>query len=248
MAALREVWRIADAGSPPRPLPEGEQVRNVEGFCRDLIRRLTSHDPLPWDDEEQLLAELFERVLVLTRAYDPSRRGIVFRAWLHTELRRDAIDYLRSWRGRRGEKALVDGSAGESALRDSGLADGDPRVDRLDGALTAGEGDCPQDRTSALEWLYAGGDRATLREERRMGLGASLRAQGGNPRAGALPLAGDARRAQGGDPGTHWRDCPACGWRNFRNVGPNGLPGWQLPERCLACGTALGVETIGDVA
>lgn len=237
--ALLRTWAITEAGDPPQPLPAHHVVDDVEALCRGVIREITGANPLSADDVEQMLSELLTQVVVLTRKYDRARAGIVFRPWLYRELRWAGIDYLRGWFGRRGEKRVIDERVGESGLRDSGLDDGAHGADRLDGAASSGASDSPQDRASDLGWLYARGDRATLREERRMGFdegaGAAPRDCRAGARAGSRARPEDPEQAPGG----HWRDCGSCGWRNFRTVAPNGDREWHFPESCLSCGAPL---------
>lgn len=241
MGALPSVWSITEAGTPPQALGEGA-VRDVEALVLGILSRSPGVRDLPSVEREELRDHLFERVIVLAPLYDPSRDDpgrrapLLFRLWLYAELRNDAIDHLRQWRGRRGQKAVVDTRLAVQAARDGGLDDESPRVDRLGGSVTSCASDSPQDRASDLERLYAQGDRATLREERRMGLGPRRRAARGAARASVRA----GRPDVAGTLGTpHWLDCAACGWRNYRSCVPNGVAAWHFPEHCLACSEPL---------
>lgn len=209
----------------------GEEIENVEGLCRGVLKRLASGvtprlEPCEWEDA---LAFLLGEAYVQSALYDASRAGIRPRPWLFDRLGKRLIDEWRSRRcfGRDGQyrtPIVVD--------------DDDPGVDRLEGASAAVSSDRAEDWADALEWLYVEGDRETLREERRLGLETPGRAQAGPDRPGALTLVRDLGRAPGADRvAAPWRDC-ACGWRIYAQA-PNGYPGWHYPERCPACGSGL---------
>lgn len=237
MRALTQRWEIFEAGSPLTALRPDETVTDVEGLIHGVIDRVATSNGLGHADLDELFGHLCERVLVLTPAYDRSRAvragRLVFRAWLFLELRRDAIDFLRSWFGRQGQKRVADTTVSrfDDDERD------DPRSGRLAGAASQSEGDRAEDWADALGWLYARGDRATVREERRLGLdegpGAALRDRGAAARPGR-PVAGTAAGARE----AACLDCVACGWRHYREPGPAG---WGFPTACVACEAPLTV-------
>lgn len=245
MPALHGMWEITHAGTPPRRLRPDETVADVEALVHGVIARVATTSDLSAADRDELFSHLLERTVVLTGSYDqgrddPAQRAqLAFRPWLFHRLGLAAIDFLRQWLGRHGEKRVVDSRLG---LRDVDDVDGDGAVglDRLAGAAAESSGDRPEDWADALGWLYARGDRATLREERGLGLDEGAGAAGGD--RGAAPGAGapDAPRAAGHG-GQASVECAGCGWRHYRTQAPNGRPGWRFPDRCLSCGRPLEV-------
>src|SRR6266511_2760899 len=184
---LSGVWRIDEAGDPPRALRPHEVVTNVEELCIGVIelqsRKLK--EPLQNDDYLLSLEHLFERVVVVLPRYapPPDRPGLQFRPWLFNELRWDLVDFWRSWFGRHGEKRIVD-------QRDNGLADefddddgGAAASNQLVGALPSREGDLATSRSPELLRALLHPDRATLRAERGLGFSTDGRAAGGAPGA-----------------------------------------------------------------
>lgn len=190
MPALLEVWRITAAGEPPRSLEKREVVEDVEALCRGAAHQASTN--LSAADEDELLGHLFEQVVVLTRSYDPSRAGIVFRLWLYHELRRDAIDFLRSWLGRDGRKRVFD-----ERLLLSGRGDDEWQTDPVDalederdslyGGLVqlAAEVavDGPEARTDAFIRFLVEGDRALPRQVGGLGLSEGAATPRGHSRA-----------------------------------------------------------------
>lgn len=248
---LAQRWEIREAGTPLEALRADEIVTDVEGLVRGVIGRVATSRELADADRDELFGHLCEQVVVLTRSYDRHRAvrsgRLVFRAWLFRELGFDAIDFLRSWLGRNGEKRVADprvAAAGyASGIEEGGSArDGSSFVDRLALSPAASEGDSAESGADALGWLYARGDRATLREERRLGLHPGTGAADGDDRpaarAGGRDAGGAARTGAQAGGGC---DCPACGWRNYRVVEPNGDRRWRFPDRCVACGADLAV-------
>jgi hypothetical protein len=135
---LGGVWTIVEAGTPPRPLRPDETVADVEAVVWGVIQLLPTTGDLSAADREELFGALLERVLVLTQKYDPRRddprhrEPLVFRAWLYARLRLAAIDVLRSWLGRNGQKRVLDDGvhdghdAGEDRPGLVASADADP--------------------------------------------------------------------------------------------------------------------------
>jgi len=167
VTALLGVWRITEAGDPPRPLGgNGQRLRengvvdDVEELCRGVIDRIETTRSLSHADQEELLSHLFEQTVVLQRSYDPSRAGILFRPWLFAMLRRRAIDWARAWFGRSGQKRVVDTRLAEAGLRDAGLINGgDPRAGGAE--LVAPDDADPARGARALPdgWTRLQGDR-----------------------------------------------------------------------------------------
>ena len=160
--ALLGIWRIDAAGDPEQPLRDDEVVEDVESLVRGVIGGLRTTSPLSPADHDELMGALFEQVVVLTRSYDGGRVGgrVVFRAWLFRELRFDAIDFLRSWLGRQGQKRVFDERVLDAGRRDTGLDDdGDPAADRLRGSAGERADGDERDRTVPVAWLHFGGDR-----------------------------------------------------------------------------------------
>jgi hypothetical protein len=164
--ALLGVWRITEAGTPPRRLRDDEIVEDVESLVRGVIGRLATTRELSEADRDELFGHLLERVVVLTAKYDrarvtPGRKvPLLLPGWLFRELRLDAIDFLRQWHGRQGQKRVVDERLLDAARRDGAGDDaGDPRADGREHPSAAGADDDERDRTVPLDWLYARGDR-----------------------------------------------------------------------------------------
>lgn len=166
--ALLGVWRIAEAGTPPQPLPEAEIIRDVEKFVGRVIERMPTARELSHADQEELFGALLERVVILTRRYDrsrddPSQRASLrFDLWLYQRLRLAAIDELRSWLGRQGQKRVVDERLLAATRRDVGVDDGgDPRLDGRDDAASASARDDGRDRVVPASWLRPPRDRGS---------------------------------------------------------------------------------------
>lgn len=233
--------RIAMAGTPPRALRPDEQVDDCEQLIHGVIGRVGSARGIGPADLDELFGHLCAQAVVLTGAYDPHRDvtgRLVFRAWLFRELSFDAIDFLRSWLGRSGEKRVAD--VVPSRFDDSD--DLEPAgVGRLGRAAATGEGDSQEGWADAVGRLYARGDRATLREERRMGFGEGAGAAAGAGGAARGAAGRDASRGSAAGAGAGI-DCAWCGWRSYRVAAPNGAPGWRFPDRCVACGRPLQSE------
>lgn len=165
---LLGTWSITEAGTPSQPLgtdrqPENGVVDDVEALCRGVIDRVATSRDLSPADREELLSHLFERVVVLQRSYDPDRRGILFRPWLYRNLQLDAIDFLRAWLGRRGEKRVVDERV-LNAGRGPELADGGGSFDTgPDIAAAEAEQLHGGGRVIPRAWLHPPRDRAATR-------------------------------------------------------------------------------------
>lgn len=153
---LPTVWTLRD-------------VADVESLVRGVAAELVgkTRSGVPEADYDELVAALFEQVVVLDRRFDSERVGILFRPWLYVQLRRRAIDFLRSWRGRKGEKAVVRAESADA---------GDPREDRLEPTLSEGDGVAADDRPSSFGGLLHCRDRSVAWERRRMGQGKDQRA------------------------------------------------------------------------
>jgi hypothetical protein len=163
---LLTVWRITEAGTPPRPLREDEVVEDVEHLVWGVIGRTPTTRDLSNADVEELFSALLERVVVLQRKYDPNRDDprrrapLQFRPWLYQRLRLAAIDELRFWLGRQGQKRVFDERLLLAARRDAERADrSSPSLAGPHGAATEGADELDRDRTVPVDWIYARRDR-----------------------------------------------------------------------------------------
>lgn len=216
-------------------------VDDVEALVLGVIRETVQsvgHERLLDADRDELHAALLEQVVVLDAAFDETRPGIVFRPWLYQRLRWAAIDFVRSWIGRRGEKRVVDvrlawQAGGDAGLEDAADADG-PALSRL---VAAAGGD-ETDRFDARAWLLRDGDCPPPWVLRRRGRDEGAPAASGDRRAagGASGSAGGAARSPRGSP--PWIDCAGCGWRSYPHA-PNGVDAWTFDVRCVNCGGLL---------
>lgn len=237
---LPRVWRIDRAGTPEVKLRAGV-VADVEALCRGVIRELTAAKQMSDADELLTLSHLFETVLIKTPKYDPGRAGILFRPWLHTAMQRAAIDFWRTFHGRKGEKRVADDRLLQSARRDSGLLDDrDHGVDRSDRPAEEGPDGTPGDRAFPREWADLPGDRPFVvaapvgglgRDE---GVGDPGCVGGGGVEAGGRDVGAAARPDRGAPP---FLDCVSCGTRSYA-APPNGIDKWHYPP-CAACGAVL---------
>lgn len=234
---LHGVWAITEAGTPTLPLARGG-VPDVEALCRGVIRSLTSADPLPLDDELETLSQLFEQTVKLQAAYDPTKAGILFRPWLYSELQRDAIDFWRTFYGRKGEKRVADSRRLDAAARDAGVDDGAPGMDRPDPASEAGEDGAPGDRAFPREWTDLSRDRRADRPVGGLRRGEGHLDPAVDGRRGAQGRGQAVGRVAGADRGSvPWIDCLTCGIRNFC-APPNGIDAWHFAA-CVGCGSTL---------
>lgn len=221
----------------------GHRVEDVDaliaGVTHETETRAREH--ISPADRDLLISELYATTVALANRFEP-RSGIVFRPWLYQRLRFAAIDFLRSWNGRKGEKRATDDRYLDAALRDAGgddlAAAADVRshhANPVGGAAAAGAGDRPEDWADDLGRLYARGDRDTVRAERELGLDEAGGAEGGDRPAGARaarPADGGSVQVGGRAP---WRDCGACGWRHYRD----SSGGEPFPTVCNGCGRVL---------
>lgn len=219
----------------------GHHVTDVAALIAGVARETETRarETLSLADRDLLVSELYAATVALANRFQP-RPGIVFRPWLYQRLRFAAIDFLRSWNGRKGEKRATDDTYYNARLADAGVDDRTHRVDPLGGSAAQGTGDRQEDWADPLGRLYARGDRDTVRAERELGLDTACGTTGGDRPAGV----GDRRSAVaapvqvGGR--AAWLDCPACGWRHYRDA--SGGP-W-FPSVCNGCGRVL--VTVAD--
>lgn len=177
MTALLGVWRIDEAGDPPRLLRPDEIVEDVENLVRGVIGNLGMTRTLSEADHEEVVASLFEQVVILTRSYDSDRDcGLVFRLWLYRQLRFRTIDVLRKWRGRRGEKGVVDERLVLTGTGREGLDDGDPALHHGESALTEDPGFRRAHRALPRGWTELRRDRRSPQSQRGLGRNESPRA------------------------------------------------------------------------
>jgi hypothetical protein len=173
---LLSVWRLTEAGSPLRPLRDDEIVEDVESLVWGVIGRTPTTRDLSDADRDELFSALLERTVVLTRKYDPSRDDprrrapLQFRPWLFQRLRLAAIDELRHWHGRQGQKRVFDERLLDAARRRVGVDDGDPGVDRPDPATSEDASFAGALRTLPPRRTNALGDRERARLLRGLGV------------------------------------------------------------------------------
>jgi hypothetical protein len=172
MPALLAVWSITEAGTPLEELRRDEQVDDVEDLVAGVIGRVCAAHELRAVDRDELRDALFEKVLVLIAKYDRRRDDprqaarLAFRPWLFRELQLDAIDELRRWHGRRGERRVVDTRSFERVASSGDVfneLDGDHPVDRS-ASVEAGHADPARDaRALPREWTDLRPDRRRAR-------------------------------------------------------------------------------------
>jgi hypothetical protein len=143
MTMLAGVWALRD-------------VSDVEALCRGVLGeslRRASVELEPADFDESL-AFLLGQTVELERKFD-GRPGIKFRPWLYNELRRDLIDYWRSWYGRSGQKRVPEDDPNAPVGGDhTGIDPPDPHDDpgdsRLERSARSVTDNCIEDRADAL--------------------------------------------------------------------------------------------------
>jgi hypothetical protein len=121
---LNAKWAIDTAGTPPVDVGDGE-VADVEELIWGVIAPLRASASLTPDDELELFSHLLEETVKLIPRFNP-RAGatVLFRPWLFQRLRGKAIDWCRTFYGRRGQKRVLDSRRLDAARRDSGYDEG----------------------------------------------------------------------------------------------------------------------------
>jgi hypothetical protein len=244
---LRTVWTIRDEHGVVL-------VEDVEALCRGVLRKRAGAnyerradrtpaavrlEPIDWRDS---LAFLLGEVVILERQYDPTRAGIVFRAWLFQQLQWRLIDEWRRRFGRHGQHRVADTgaalNAGRDAGRDAGIEDDDADENLRGHPFREPAGGDPADRSDVERWLDPDGDReeaGPVGGLRRLA-GPGVEGRADRPGAGAWSRAGRAAAGASGVPA--FLDCTGCGWRTYPQA-PNGVDAWHWPDRCLGCEQAI---------
>lgn len=129
--------------------------RRVVARCKAEVAEATRSLGLAWFEDIRATRD------------DPRQRArLKFDLWLWCELRRDAIDFLRSWRGRHGQKAVVDERLVVGGTGREGLDNGDSGLDRSGGVAAFDYALDGAARALPDRWTCVQRDRRADRPER----------------------------------------------------------------------------------
>lgn len=216
------------------------RLTDSEDFIGKVLRKAKNREgwEFEWVEWQEAVQVLGIQLWRTAEKYD-SRSHIRFRVYAYFELFNDAIDHIRSTRGRHGQHRVFDARV----LDDwSGDGDGPAGLDQSDSLASTDAGDDPDHWATDFGGLLTEGDQPPVEDLGRAGGGDGDGDPGRGDRAGVrsagrvgAAVAG-ARRAA---PRRAFVDCDGCGWRSYVEP-PNGVPEWSEPEECRGCGAKLG--------